>query len=108
MANRKKRTVYTKAQWQEMLDNYETSGLGIARFCRTRGIGYSTFKRWQTKLQNRSSQNNSFYELRRVEEEIEPMACPIRIAFKNDITIHLQNNADMEKVAEFIKHYQPQ
>ncbi len=106
MVDRKTRTVYTKTQWQKMLKDYEASGFSVERFCRTRGIGYSTFKRWQHKLQNPSTQNDSFYELRRIEAENEPNTSPISIAFKNGLTLRLQNNADMAKVVEFIRHYQ--
>lgn len=108
MANRKKRTVHTESQWQKILSDYESSGLGVERFCRLRNLGYSTFKRWQQKLQNRLSSKDSFYELRRVENQEAPTICPIRIDFKNGITLHLNNNADMGKVAEFIKHYHRQ
>jgi len=108
MANRKKRTVHTETQWQKILSDYESSGLGVERFCRLRNLGYSTFKRWQHKLHSHVSSKDSFYELRRVEQEIDTITYPMSIAFKNGITLYLQNNADMAKVAELIKHYHQQ
>ena len=105
MANRKKRTVYTESQWQKIVKDYESSGLSVERFCRHRAIGYNTFKRWQQKLQDQSTNNTSFYELRRVEDGLDESACPMSIEFKNGITLQIQNNADMAKVAELIKQY---
>ena len=105
MTNRKKRTVYTQFQWQKILQDYVASNTSAERFCRQRDIGYSTFKRWQQKLKGQSPAKASFYELRRVEDEIEPSIYPMSIALKNGVTLHVQNHADMAKVAQLIKQY---
>lgn len=105
MTNRKKRTVYTQSQWQKILQDYVASNNSAERFCQQRGIGYSTFKRWQQKLKGQSPAKASFYELRRVEEEIKPSIYAMSIAFQNGLTLHVQNHADMTKVAQLIKQY---
>jgi len=47
--HRKRRTA---AQWQALFSDQSRSGLSIKAFCTARGIGYSTFSNWKSRLTN--------------------------------------------------------
>jgi len=60
---RKRRTA---AQWQALFSEQSRSGLSIKAFCTARGIGYSTFSNWKSRLANvahSTSQAMHFVEL---------------------------------------------
>lgn len=43
----------TAAQWEAVLAEQERSGLTQESFCRTRGLGYSTFGMWRARLRRK-------------------------------------------------------
>ena len=45
MANR-----YTEQQWRDWFDEFERSGLTVAKFCESIGVCVVTFYRWRRKL----------------------------------------------------------
>jgi len=47
---RSKRTRRTKAQWTEILRQFESSGVGSREFCRREGLPPSSFQRWRRRL----------------------------------------------------------
>lgn len=56
----------TSAQWQALFSEQSRSGLSIKAFCVVRGIGYSTFSNWKSRLANAehsTSQAMHFVEL---------------------------------------------
>ena len=44
------RTRRTKAQWTEILREFESSGVGSREFCRREGLPPSSFQRWRSRL----------------------------------------------------------
>lgn len=40
----------TSAQWQQLIDEHQHSGLSVARYCETKGIAQSNFYLWRKKL----------------------------------------------------------
>ncbi len=47
---RSKRTRRTRAQWTEVLREFESSGVGSREFCRREGLPPSSFQRWRSRL----------------------------------------------------------
>ena len=47
---RSKRTRRTKAQWIEILGQFESSSLSSRDFCRREGLPLSSFQRWRRRL----------------------------------------------------------
>ena len=47
---RSKRTRRTRAQWTEILREFESSGLGSREFCRREDLPPSSFQRWRSRL----------------------------------------------------------
>ncbi len=45
-----KRPRRTKAQWTEILRQFESSGLDARKFCRREGLSLSSFQRWRRGL----------------------------------------------------------
>ena len=43
----------TAAQWDALLEEQSRSGLTQEAFCRTRGLGYSTFGMWRARLRRK-------------------------------------------------------
>ena len=48
--SRSKRTRRTKAQWTEILREFESSSVGSREFCRREGLPPSSFQRWRRRL----------------------------------------------------------
>ena len=48
--SRSNRTRRTKAQWTEILERFESSGLDTRGFCRREGLSLSSFQRWRRAL----------------------------------------------------------
>ena len=44
---RRNHTRYSKAQWTEILQRFESSGLGSREFCRREKLSPSSFQRWR-------------------------------------------------------------
>ncbi len=44
------RTRRTKAQWTEILREFELSGVNSREFCRREGLALSSFQRWRRRL----------------------------------------------------------
>ena len=42
----------TAAQWEALISEQALSGLAVRNFCIERGIGYSTFNSWKSRLAN--------------------------------------------------------
>ncbi len=47
---RSKRTRRTRAQWTEILREFESSGVGSREFCRREDLPPSSFQRWRSRL----------------------------------------------------------
>ena len=41
---------FTKAQWTEILQRFESSGLGRREFCRREGLALSSLQRWRSRI----------------------------------------------------------
>jgi hypothetical protein len=48
--SRSNRTRRTKAQWTEILREFESSGVDSRGFCRREGLALSSFQRWRRRL----------------------------------------------------------
>jgi hypothetical protein len=48
--SRSNRTRRTKAQWTEILRQFESSGEDSRGFCRREGLALSSFQRWRSRL----------------------------------------------------------
>ncbi len=68
----KRRTV---GQWLALFSEQAQSGLSIQGFCAERGIGYSTFSNWKSRLASKPQANDQptrFVELSSQEASPEP------------------------------------
>jgi len=59
--SRSNRTRRTKAQWTEILREFESSGVDSRGFCRREGLALSSFQRWRRQLGSVAS--SGFVEL---------------------------------------------
>ena len=59
--SRSNRTRRTKAQWTEILREFESSGVDSRGFCRREGLALSSFQRWRRRLGSVTS--SEFVEL---------------------------------------------
>ena len=97
-----KKIFRTEAEWQKILSEYQSSSEPVEVFCRRRGIGYSTFKKWQKRLHTLSEQP-AFYELRQVGHPTTESAFPNEIDLGLGRCLRLRNEANPTLVAELIR-----
>ncbi len=50
--SRSNRTRRTKAQWTEILRQFESTGQDSRGFCRREGLALSSFQRWRRRLES--------------------------------------------------------
>ena len=84
----KRRTV---AQWQALFSQQAQSGLSIQAFCNERGIGYSTFGSWKSRLSNEvqtEEQATRFVELCQEEVSAEPQ-WDVELTLGSDIVLRV-------------------
>ncbi len=46
----KKRRIWTPEQWQDVIKDWQSSGLSIGTYCKQQGLTSSVFRRWRRKL----------------------------------------------------------
>ena len=84
----KRRTV---AQWQALFSQQAQSGLSIQAFCNERGIGYSTFSSWKSRLANQAQakdQATRFVEFSSQEASLEPH-WEVEVMLGSDIVVRV-------------------
>ena len=64
MSNPIHRTHRSPHQWQQLLDQWASSGVSAAKFCTQHQLAYSTFQAWRNRLkdQSRATVENSSTE----------------------------------------------
>lgn len=53
----------TGAEWRELFDRFEASGLSGAAFCRREGIAKGSFTRWKHRVQESDGEAAAFVEI---------------------------------------------
>lgn len=55
----------TPVEWQQIIDQWQASGLSAREFCRQQSLGYANFRKWCKRLANPESQRaaSQFIEL---------------------------------------------
>ena len=63
----------TEAEWREIMEKFEASGLSAAEFCEHEGIANGSFAKWRRRLMELGDCADSFVELTTSQE---PAALP--------------------------------
>ena len=49
----------SRADWEQLMEQYEAGGLKQRTFCEQQGLGYSTFCYWRKQLRQSAIENHS-------------------------------------------------
>ena len=86
----------TADQWQQLVNEFDASGLSPAQFCQRHHLGLSTLGKWRSRFRDQRSSAASFVEL----------ALPTQsavIAEPNGNTLHVRLDLGSGVVLEFSK-----
>ena len=87
--SRSKRTRRTKAQWTEILREFESSGVDSRGFCRREGLALSSFQRWRRRLGSVAA--SEFVELVPAPSpSIRPSSWSLDVALPNGVNLRFQ------------------
>jgi len=79
--------------FQDLLADLRASGLSQKRYCRERGVCYSTFQYWLRKTKaSTQSENSGFLRL----VPIPPVSEAIEVRFKNGAVIAVRSGFDAD------------
>ena len=56
---RKKRRQRSQGEWEQLIEEWESSGQSQAEFARTRGLSQTAVSRWKTRLRGSSTESRS-------------------------------------------------
>ena len=93
MSKSTSRTRRSPQQWQQLVDQWRSSGLSAAKFCVQQQIAYSTFQAWRHRLKRQScvmtedERNAPFIDL----SELSPARCE-----QWRITLRLGHGVELE------------
>ena len=85
-SSRKRRS---KAQWTEILRQFESSGLSSSEFCRREGLASSSFQRWRRRLDRKRA--TEFVELLPAAVHSEPpLGWSLDVALPNGVCLRFR------------------
>lgn len=68
----------TPAQWRELLQVQQSSGLSMAAFCRQQGLRQKSFYYWHRKLMTANAASSCFIQVQ-MSERVAPSRCILHV-----------------------------
>ncbi|MCA9438602.1 MAG: hypothetical protein KC978_22650 [Candidatus Omnitrophica bacterium] len=104
MANRKKEG---REYWRRVFGEWSSSGLSQRRFCKERGISYSTFCYWRrrmTESETTESESSPFFVPVKIKPATEqPTPSYYEIRLENGVGIRVSFDFESESLARLIE-----
>lgn len=88
---------YTEQQWRDWFDEYERSGLTVAKFCESIGVCVQTYYRWRRKLNRSVSEGSNRRKMIVANAPFVSIACPspvVEFEFPGRAIARVTNDAE--------------